>query len=77
MENNTTKKRSRFKTELLVFLISLITATGMVLYSVFGYNQGMSEFVQQLHIILLGALAIYFLTLGFRVVFWIIYRIIR
>lgn len=71
------KKSSRVKIELKVFIVCLIAALGLVLYAVFGHNKGMSEFVSQLHIVLLGALAIYFLSLAFRVVFWILYKIVN
>lgn len=68
---------SKIKTELLIFLVCLLAGLGLVLYSVLAYNQGMREFTAQLHIVLLGALAIYFLVLLFRLVFWIFYKLIH
>jgi len=78
MEIEVKKKRgSGIKSELLIFLVCLIAAISMVLYSVYNYGGGINEFIAQLHIVLLGALAIYFLVLAFRAVFWLIYRIVR
>jgi hypothetical protein len=71
------KKMSRFKTEVKVFLVCLISAGGLVIYSVYGYDKGFNDLINQLHIVFLGALAIYFLILAFRIIFWVLYKIVK
>ena len=79
MENTTEPKgsKSRVKKEMLVFLVSLLAAMGMVLFSSYNHGEGFSDVLQQLHLVLLGALAIYALYLLFRLIFWGVVKLVK
>lgn len=61
------------KKELLIFLICLLAAFGLVLYTVLKYEH--SSLFGMLHIVLFGGIVIYGLILVFRLIFGLIYKI--
>ncbi len=73
-KRNTGKK---IKIELIVFAVCLLSSFGVVLYSVLKYDNGLKDLLDQLHIVLLGGLILYFLGLIFRLVFWGLVKIIH
>ncbi len=75
--NSKRKTGKSIKTEFLIFTVCLLTSFGFVLFSVLKYDNGLKDLISQLHIVLLGGLALYFLLLIFRLVFWVLVKIIQ
>ena len=76
MENKS-KKSSRIKTEILILLVSFLIALAFIFISAFTHGDGMAAVWQQLHLILLGGLAVYVLYLFLRLIFWGVLKLVK
>jgi hypothetical protein len=70
------KKTVSIKKELLILVVCLIAAIGLNIYAVSKYNTDWSELFGQMHIIGLIGLVIYGMVVFFRIVAWLLIRLI-
>jgi len=74
---NITITGAQIKREITIISLSFIAAVGLNIYSILKYKTEWSELFSQLHVVVLIAIAIYFLVSVFRLVFWGITRLIQ
>lgn len=60
----------RIKKEIIILVVSFIAAIVLNIFAISKFKTNWSELINQLHVVILVAIAIYILVFIFRLIFW-------